>query len=94
MPFIPSSRRPHAESGNLSEWQPGDFCYLHYKRMVDAWRKERRWTTAHNLYKEMIKSRPYKDWDNTIAEELAWQVFFQLHVMPYELEKQQENGDI
>ena len=34
---------------------PGDRCFVHYKRMVDAFKKERRWTTADTLYKEMVE---------------------------------------
>lgn len=73
---------------------PGDRCYKHYQRMMDAWAKERRWTTANSLYKDMLMRRPYATTDEAIAEELAWQVFFIREVMPYEEEKAKENGEI
>jgi pentatricopeptide repeat protein len=89
MPFVTASHRI-APDPTI----PGDRCYVHYKRMVDAFKKERRWTTANNIYKEMIESRPYKSLDESVAEELAWQVFFIKYVMPYEDEKERENGTI
>ena len=75
----------------------GDKCYYFYKKMMDKWAKERRWTTAHNIYQQMIENINdcyMFDEDTKRADELAWQVFFTLQVMPYELEKQAENGDI
>lgn len=74
----------------------GDKCYYFYKKMMGKWNKERRWTIAHNIYKTMRDSvkQNFMDIDSMRAYELAWQVFFQLQVMPYELEKQTENGDI
>lgn len=89
MPFVTPEHRRHPDPTI-----PGDRCYVHYKRMVDTFRANRRWTTANDLYKEMVESRPYKILDEAIAEELAWQVFFNLHVMEYEQEKRKTNGDI
>lgn len=89
MPFVTQEHRLSPDRSI-----PGDCCYLHYKRMVDTFRNERRWTTAHNLYKEMLESRPYKSLDESVAEELAWQVFFTKHVMAYENQKENENGTI
>lgn len=94
MPFITQDRRDNIESiidGEVA--QPGDLCYVHYKHMVDRWRANPRWTTAHEIYKE-VDGRPPEDYDAIIAQQLAWQVFFQLHVMPYELKKRDLNGDI
>jgi hypothetical protein len=68
--------------------------------MIERWKVNPRWTTAHEIYKEIRgKSRIYwannpEGFDSLIAEELAWLVFFQLKVMPYELEKMEQNGDI
>ena len=31
----------------------GDKCYYFYKKMIWKWHKERRWTTAHNIYKQL-----------------------------------------
>jgi len=88
MPFV---NKEHRE--NIDFAIPGDRCYFYYKQMVDAWRTEPRWTTADTIYTEMVKQRhPIERFQ--VAKELAWQVFFNLHVMPYEIQKQAENGDI
>ena len=83
-------------SDNLSNVSVGDKCYYFYKIMVGRFKDRRRWTTAHNIYKTMIvkiKEDEFSE-DTKRAYELAWQVFFQLHVIPYELEKRAQNGDI
>lgn len=97
MPFIKQDRRDDMLNGNLKSPEVGDLCYKHYHRMVTLWKANRRWTTAHYIYKALQKRIIHKQRiidDNTIAYQLAWQVFFQLHVMPYELEKREANGDI
>ena len=84
-------------SDNIKDINVGDRCYYFYKQMVELFNHSRRWTTAHNIYKAMISETEcanHYSTDTKRAYELAWQVFFQLHVMPYELEKQKENGDI
>lgn len=78
---------------------PGDWCYVFYKRMVERWKADMRWTTAHTIYNEVCQSRDdvikgNRTEEQRTAFELAWQVFFQLHVMPYELEKRGQHGDI
>jgi len=95
MPFITPDRRKAINErgvGVLTEITPGDICYAYYKPMVDAWKANPRWTTAHNIYKDMLGC--YELEETMTAHHLAWQVFFQLYVMPYELKKQAENGDI
>ena len=102
MPFIEQRRRDAIYASGLwglkelGDLQPGDRCYFFYKQMVDEWKKNPKWTTAHEIYKNRnrIKEKFSIDYDDKIAIELAWQVFFQLHVMPYELKKREENGDI
>lgn len=109
MPFITQPRRESIEKSGFKEFdviKPGDRCYVHYKRMVDRWRDTPGWTTAHEIYMDLIQAecprvifapwgpREYGDWDDYTAMLLAWQVFFQLYVMPYELKKREENGDI
>ena len=96
MPFVKPERRWSIQKGLLTEWEPGDRCYVFYKKMVEKWKAIPRWTTAHAIYKELMLRRE-SAWgidDDVIACELAWQVFFNLHVMPYELKKREENGDI
>lgn len=88
MPFIPPENRKRIEK--TGAWETvGDLCYMHYKPMIEAWRKERRWTTAHNLFKKTFDVN-----DEQAAKTLAFLVLFHKEVMPYEYEKEQENGDI
>lgn len=100
MPFIKQERRKIIEESGLGldglgEVQPGDRCYVFYKKFVDAWRAEPRWTTVHSLYGDMATWFDTLDSaDDAIAYRLAWEVFFALHVLPYEEQKRKENGDI
>ena len=97
MPFIKQERRVVIrEKGlnNLAQIEPGDLCYIHYKNMLDQWRENPSWTTAHEIYKHWFTNAD-PDYDNdAVALQLAWQVFFQLYIMPHELKKREENGDI
>lgn len=84
------------EVSELNDIQVGDKCYMFYKYMVKRWKEKSNWTTAHNIYQDMINHIDIDGYaeDTNCAYELAWQVFFQLYVMPYELEKKKLNGDI
>lgn len=98
MPFIRASRRYVIDKGGLGldglgVIEPGDRCYVFYKEMVDKWKASPRWTTAHYIYLHLDLQSPINE-DDWVAQKLAWQVFFQLYVMPYELKKREENGDI
>lgn len=68
--------------------KPGDRCFSHYRGMKQAWKKERRWTTADTLAKALFAD------DEMRAYFLAYLVFFFKEVMPYEEEKKAENGDV
>jgi len=110
MPFIVLERRAIIDEEGLEgltkrglEIQVGDMCYVHYKRMVEHWKANPRWTTAHEIYQAVVTKRwqmAFTDrftadqLNDITAHELAWQVFFQLYVMPYELKKREENGVI
>jgi hypothetical protein len=75
--------------------EPGDKCFVKYRDMMKAWTEAPRWTTAHNIYKKMRQELPtITDEDEAIAYDLAWQVFFAIHVMKYELTKRSENGEV
>jgi hypothetical protein len=103
MPLITQKRREAIKN------QPGDLCYIYYKDMVEEWKKNPQWTTAHNIYERMIRRLAGVSWDGENPElipkikddiyqrkaayQLAWQVFFQFYVIPYELKKREENGD-
>lgn len=88
MPFVNKEHRLSPD-GNI----PGDRCFLHYQVMMAKWRASPRWTTADEIYSWVMDlNQPNLEWQR--AKELAWQVFFNIIVMPYELKKQKENGDI
>lgn len=94
MPFV---TKEHRENPNLSI--PGDLCYYYYKQMVDEWKSNPRWTTAAEIYRNMKVQTQQSEfcslnWFAVSAYELAWQVFFQKYVMPYEDQKEKENGTI
>jgi len=96
MPFIKQWRRYAIETqgfAGLAEVEPGDRCYVFYKKLVDEWRKEPRWSTVHRLVKEHWYQVETDD-DDQIALQLAWDVFWAIHVLPYEEQKRKENGDI
>lgn len=100
MPFIPENERANPDLSKA-----GPRCYVHYRHMMDEWKKERRWATADRIYRQMIIEPRLHDAAITdgfsqrvigdvAAVELAWQVFFLMKVLPYEEEKQELNGDI
>ena len=96
MPFITQDRRTAINEhglGVLGEIAVGDVCYAYYKPMVDAWKANPRWTTAHNIHRDFIYTVD-NDPDCFAAYSLAWQVFFFFYVLPYEIEKCRENGNI
>lgn len=88
MPFVPQENRKNMAQGQPPE-TVGDQCYLKYLPMIQAWRKERRWTTAHSVTKETFDLD-----DEKVAKLLAWMVFIGLEVLPYEMEQRHKNGDI
>lgn len=95
MPFITQERRHMIATRTMvGDPQPGDLCYGFYKPLVDAWRENPRWTTAHELYKMVLRTRDGAMPDEVAAMDLAWQVFFNLHVLKYEEKKRKENGDV
>ena len=100
MPFLTKDRRGLLAADMIAEddLQPGDRCHGYYLKMIVEWQENPRWTTADTIYK-WVKEPEYsgtmkQNTSNQRAKELAWQVFFQLRVMPYELQKLTENGDV
>jgi len=101
MPFIKPERRSAIDAWTNGGQKPhfalevGDMCYTYYKATVDVWRADPCWKTAHMIYDELFNSREsYVTAEQITASNLAWQVFFHLHVMPYEMKKREDNGDI
>ena len=88
MPFVPLENRGSMTCGNPPR-TVGDRCYLEYTKLILAWLKERRWTTAHNEFKRVF------DVDDAQATKtLAYLVFLIREVMPYEEKMVIKNGDI
>jgi hypothetical protein len=87
MPFVDKNHRLNPDI-NI----PGDRCYLKYAQIMEMWRAEPRWTTVDEIYKWVKEAAEEPDMQR--AKELAFMVFFNLHVMPYELKKMKDNGDI
>jgi len=99
MPFIKPERRDLAGKGQLTDAQVGDRCYFFYKPMVDEWKKDPRWTTAHKIKKQMLHGLHLTHvgglvCDDCVARHLAWEVFFQKYILPYENQKELEHGTI
>lgn len=92
MPFIEQKLRQPLLKGKIQPEAVGDLCFLAYHDMVEEWKENPRWTTAHNIYKAVCLAWEIND-ENT-ARHLAWQVFFQNFVIPYENEKEKINGTI
>ncbi len=93
MPFTTKEDRSITDA--IGPQAYGDRCFLAYREMVRRWRKSRRWTTAHEIYLDlMAKRRDTPVGDDLAAAELAWQVFFVMEVLPYEEDKKELNGDV
>lgn len=109
MPFIQSDKRPLVRS-NPTQYmkEPGDRCYLIYAEMMRLWRLSPRWTTADKIHEDFVMNvednaflealyskSPMTGWNELCnAASLAWQVFFNEEVLPYEARKKRENGAI
>ncbi len=95
MPFIDHQSRERMADGKEPE-TVGDICYLYYQKFLRRWRETPRWTTAHNIYKDVqcIKMAQEYSLDEKVAADLAWQVFYSLYVLEYELRKREENGEV
>jgi hypothetical protein len=109
MPFTTSqARQDTLEFPSKALLIPGNRTWAIYREMIRLWKLERRWTTADKIYNEFVfdtelneflielqNKSPLCGWNDVCsASHLAWQVFFQLEVMPYELEKRSENGEV
>lgn len=96
MPFTTSEARRMTDQ--IGPQVVGDRCFIAYRHMLRKWRSSPRWTTAHEIYRDDVIAgtgeRSSGSSDDVVAWHLAWQVFFNLHVMPYELVKRTENGEI
>lgn len=101
MPFIEQKRRDVIDIEGLKDdlldggVQPGDICYFYYSKMVEEWNSNPRWRTAHGIYAKVLNdSKHHMQEDHRIAMNLAWQVFFNMYVIPYERAAEARNGTI
>ena len=83
MPFV---TKEHREKPNYSI--PGDRCYTAYVKLMEAWTAEPRWTTVDRMAEFIWPNQ----WNRAMM--LAFLVFFCKVVMPYEIEKEKQNGGI
>lgn len=83
MPFVNDEHRLSPQTDI-----PGDRCYLEYRGMIRKWSASPRWTTADEIASKLVPD----PWAR--ARWLAFLVFFTLHVMPYEIKKREENGEV
>lgn len=97
MPFTTLENRQKMKKFLLSELENnpvipevvgGDRCYVEYKRMVEAWIEQPRWTTVDEIAK-FLSDDPQER-----AKILAFLVFFAFYALPYEEKKRSENGDV
>jgi hypothetical protein len=86
MPFVKKECR---EPGH-TPCAVGDYCYVEYKKLIDEFRSNRRWTNVHEMTKKFFDLAN----DTDTSRFLAYMVWFIKEVMPYELEKEAENGTI
>ena len=91
MPFVDQEYRDNPDMEI-----PGDRCYLLYKELLDEWENSPRWTTVDTMLNDFLNNvdQGKVPKRHRAAAILAFMVFFQLHVIPYELKKREENGDI
>lgn len=86
MPFTTQEARRMTDA--IGPQVCGDRCFLHYRRMVRAWRKSPRWTRADALAESLFPDAEKR------AEFLAYLVFFLKYVWPYEQMKCNDNGEV
>lgn len=96
MPFTLQARRGPMVRGEIKEPERGDFCFMEYRPMIRAWLASPRWTTADAIYQQYLLRRAalMHSIRKLAPLDLAWQVFFSLHVLPYEVKKRKENGEV
>lgn len=108
MPFVGLDRSTALIKREIMPETVGDLCCLAYVPMVQKWLANSSWTTAHRIRKDVqdgtwqvvfIHSRletipEYLKFEITTAVALAWEVFFQMYVYPYEVEKRKSNGGV
>ena len=110
MPFIlPSSRDKIKAVGIEACENVGDICYVFYDHIMKVWRDEPRWRTAHRMFRQFSEEPEATEYfeyvyekvknnfelaDVVCAAKLAYNVFFELVVIPYEREMIEKNGNI
>ena len=110
MPYIPPQDRLRIQIEGCSRCVTvGDLCYVFYKRIMEVWRTEPRWTTNHRIYRdfsyapegngywefvyEQVKCK-FEKADVICASKLAYKMFWDRHIYDYEIAQMEKNGDI
>jgi hypothetical protein len=90
MPFVTQKHRD-----NPDPLIPGDRCYVVYKELMDVWKASPRWTTVDTMTRQLLNFLEdiHVSAEHKTGALLAFLVFFNIHVMNYELKKREENGD-
>jgi len=83
MPFVTKDHREEPCLGCA-----GDRCYIYYQDIMKEWRANPRWTTVDIIAADLFPDELQR------AHFLAFMVFFQMHVIPYEEQKRVENGEV
>lgn len=89
MPFVKKHLRKPLLKRTRKPEKPGELCFLEYYPMMDKWKKEKRWTTIHNIYRDLFYTS-----DAQTAKFLAFLEFYIRHGHKYEKKMSRENGDI
>jgi hypothetical protein len=91
MPFVDNKdgAREKLLKGEIFPRAVGDLCFVKAFQMYEEWKKDPRWTTAHNITKKTFDLN-----DEDTARLLAWMVWFCREVLKYEDIKAKENGDL
>lgn len=84
MPFITPE---HRDKPDMTV--PGDMCYLEYKQLVEKLRPMS-WTKFSEITKDWFELEDQEETQHF----LAWMVAFIKVVMPYEDQKEKDNGTI
>lgn len=110
MPFIAPNNRDRIRIQGIESCDSvGDITYVFYCHIMQVWNEERRWRTAHRLYKNLEEQPEAYDYFNYVYEKLkskfelddvvcaaklAYKVFFSFVVVPYEERTAASNGNI
>ena len=109
MPFIGTERIRQLEKREILPEKVGDLCALVYKPMVEKWFANPSWTTwsrirlegRNGTWKHTYLDSRAETWNHLFTHEeaqnqveAALEVFYDLYVHDYEIEKLRVNGGV